>query len=97
MAERYKPSTRAIDIDAAAGTAFTQTYATADPTLGAFTSSVIGSMSGIDNAQAGTPYATLTDLNNLRAAVMTLQTWTTDVAQMLNSVIDSLQTQDVVR
>ena len=96
MAERYKPSTRAVDIDAAAGTAIVQTYATADPTLGAFTSSVIGAMSGIDNAQAGSVYATLTDINNLRAAVMTLQSWTTDLAGMVNSLVNTLRTQNIV-
>lgn len=73
--------------------AYTQTYSTADKTLSAYTSDPESSAyTGIDNAQGGTPYAQLADLNALRTAYENLRTFTEDTAQMLNSVVDDLQT-----
>lgn len=73
--------------------AYTQTYSTADKTLAAYTSDAEGSAyTGIDNAQGGTPYAQLTDLNALRTAHENLRAFVEDTAQMLNSVVDDLQT-----
>lgn len=73
-------------------TAYTQTYATADKTIGAYTpDSESGAYTGIDNLQVGTVYATVADLNALRVAYETLRAFTEDVAQALNSVIDDGQ------
>jgi hypothetical protein len=78
----------------ARGAAFTQTYATADRTLGAYTADVESvAYTGIDNAQAGSVYATLADLNALRAAVENLRAFAEDLAQFANAAVDELQTR----
>lgn len=72
--------------------AFTQTYATADKTLGAYTpDSESGAYTGIDNAQGGTPYAQLTDTNALRVAYENLRAFVEDLAQFVNAHIDDEQ------
>lgn len=72
--------------------ALTQTYSTADRTLSAYTPDAeSGAYTGIDNAQGGTPYAQLTDLNALRAAVENLRAFVEDLAQHHNAVVDDLQ------
>ena len=72
--------------------ALTQTYATADRTLGAYTADdESAAYTGIDNLQAGTVYATVADLNALRVAVENLRAFTEDVAQHHNAVVDDLQ------
>lgn len=72
--------------------ALTQTYATADRTLSAYTAdNESGAYTGIDNAQGGTPYAQLTDLNALRAAYENLRALTEDLAQFVNALVDDLQ------
>ena len=72
--------------------ALTQSYATAERTLSAYTADNEGTpYTGIDNAQAGTVYATVADLNALRAAVENLRGFTEDLAQFLNAVVDDLQ------
>jgi hypothetical protein len=72
--------------------AYTQTYATADKTLGAYTpDDESGAYTGIDNAQGGTPYAQLTDLNALRTAYENLRAFVEDGIQMLNSIVDDMQ------
>ena len=76
---------------------YTQTYATADRTLGAYTSDPeSGAYTGIDNLQVGTPYAQLTDLNALRVAYETLRVFTEDAVAMLNATVDDLQTIGLV-
>jgi hypothetical protein len=71
---------------------YTQTYATADKTLSAYTSDPeSGAYTGIATGVGGTPYAQLTDLNSLRVAYENLRAFTEDAAQMLNSVVDDLQ------
>lgn len=77
--------------------AYTQTYATADKTLGAYTADdESAAYSGIDNAQGGAVYAQLSDLNALRTAYETLRALAEDTAQMLNAVVDDLQTLGLV-
>jgi hypothetical protein len=72
--------------------AYTQTYSTADKTLGAYTpDDESGSYTGIDNAQGGTPYAQVTDLNALRTAYENLRAFVEDAVQMLNAVVDDQQ------
>lgn len=74
------------------GSAFTQTYSTADRTIGAYTAdSESSAYTGIDNAQAGTVYAQLTDLNALRTAYENLRAFTEDAVQALNALIDDAQ------
>lgn len=77
--------------------AYTQTYSTADKTIGAYTpDDESGAFTGIDNAQGGTPYAQLTDLNALRVAYENLRGLSEDIAQALNAVIDDLQAMGAV-
>lgn len=74
--------------------AYTQTYSTADKTLGAYTpDSESGAYTGIDNAQAGAVYATVADLNALRVAYENLRAFVEDAVQMLNASIDDDQAQ----
>ncbi|MHC4647637.1 MAG: hypothetical protein ACYTBJ_19395, partial [Planctomycetota bacterium] len=73
-------------------TAYTQTYSTADRTFSAYTpddESV--AYTGIDNAQAGTPYAQVTDLNSLRVAYENLRAFSEDMAGIVNSLVDDHQ------
>jgi len=77
--------------------AYTQTYSTADRTLSAYTAdNESGAYTGIDNAQAGSVYATLTDLNALRTAYENLRAFVEDIAGMLNSTVDDLQALNLV-
>jgi len=72
--------------------AYTQTYSTADKTLGAYTADVeSAAYTGIDNAQAGTVYATVADLNALRTAYENHRLFCEDAVKMLNSVVDDGQ------
>jgi hypothetical protein len=72
--------------------AYTQTYSTADKTLSAYTpDNESGAYTGIDNAQVGTVYATLTDLNALRVAYENLRVFSEDLAQFVNSLINDLR------
>lgn len=72
--------------------AYTQTYSTADRTLSAYTADDESTAyTGVDNAQAGSVYATVADLNALRVAVENLRAFTEDAVGVLNSVVDDLQ------
>lgn len=72
--------------------AYTQTYSTADKTLGAYTADdESAAYTGIDNAQAGTVYATVANLNALRTAYENLRLFCEDAVKMLNSVVDDGQ------
>lgn len=72
--------------------ALTQTYSTADRTLSAYTPDAESSAyTGIDNAQGGSVYATLADLNALRVAVENLRAFTEDGVQFLNAMVDDMQ------
>ncbi len=77
---------------AARPAAYTQTYSTASRTVNAYTTDdESGAYTGIDNTQAGTVYAQLTDLNALRTAYETLRASYDNALQVLNSVVDDLQ------
>lgn len=72
--------------------AYTQTYSTADKTIAAYTADDESvAYTGIDNAQVGSVYAQLSDLNALRTAYENLRGLSEDIAQALNAVIDDLQ------
>lgn len=77
--------------------AYTQTYSTADRTLAAYTSDTESvAYTGIDNAQAGTVYATVADLDALRTAYENLRAFVEDLAQHHNAVVDDLQALNLV-
>jgi hypothetical protein len=77
---------------AARAAALTQTYATADRTLSAYAANAQNvAYTGQDNAQAGTVYAKVADLNTLRTAYENLRAFAEDVAQLLNALVDDLQ------
>lgn len=79
-------------------TAYTQTYATADKTFSAYASDPeSGAYTGIDNAQGGSVYATVADLNALRVAYETLRVHTEDNSAITNSVIDDLQSYGLLQ
>lgn len=72
--------------------AYTQTYATATRTRNAYTAdNESAAYTGIDNAQAGTVYATVADLNALRIAYENLRALSENNAQISNQEIDDLQ------
>ncbi len=72
--------------------AYTQTFSTADKTLGAYTADdESGAYTGVDNTQVGAVYATVADLNALRAAYENLRAFVEDLAAFVNSVTDDLQ------
>lgn len=71
---------------------YTQTYSASTRTLSAYTPIVESTVfSGINNAQAGSPYAQVSDLNNLRAAYENLRQFAENIAQVLNALIDDHQ------
>jgi hypothetical protein len=81
--------------------AYTQTYATADKTLGAYTAddesgayTQVGA--GADTVDI-TDTAKLADLNALRTAVENLRALVEDSTQMLNSVVDDLQASGLLQ
>jgi hypothetical protein len=78
--------------------AYTQTYATADRTLAAYTpDDESGAYTGIDNLQTGTVYATVADLNALRTAYENLRALVEDAAALENAVVDDLQAYGLVQ
>jgi hypothetical protein len=71
---------------------YTQTYTTSTHTLSAYTPIVESTpFSGISSSLGGSPYAQVSDLNNLRAAYENLRQFAENVAQVLNALIDDLQ------
>lgn len=77
--------------------AYTQTYATADKTLGAYTAddeSVV--YTGQSNTALGATFAKVVDLNALRVAYENLRAFTEDAVAMLNSAVDDLQALGLV-
>jgi hypothetical protein len=78
---------------AAQPSAYTQTYSTGSRTVNAYTSDAESSAyTGIDNAQGGTPYAKLEDLNTLRGAYETLRASHDNLLQVVTQILDDLQT-----
>jgi hypothetical protein len=72
--------------------ALTQTYSTADRTLGAYTpNDQSAAYTGIDNAQVGSVYAAVADVNALRTAYENLRAFVEDAVQFVNAVTDDLQ------
>lgn len=72
--------------------AYTQTYTTTTRILPAFNvNDEPDAYSGINNAQVGSVYAQLSDLEILRTAYQTLRDSHAATTQVLNSVIDDLQ------
>lgn len=69
---------------------FTQTYSTADATLGGYTASNQSASYTATPAALGTA-ATLADLNTLRGAYENLRGLTEDLAQFVNAVVDKFQ------
>lgn len=72
--------------------AYTQTYATADKTLAAYTADV----ESVAYTGAADGEAKLVDLNALRVAYENLRALAEDTAQMVNSVVDDLQALGLV-
>ena len=78
--------------------AYTQTYTTATRTINGYTSDTESvAYTGIDNAQAGTVYATVADLNALRTAYENLRTSYDNVISAFTQVIDDLQSVGVLQ
>lgn len=72
--------------------AYTQTYSTADKTMSAWTPDPESSTySGLAGGVGGSPYASIDDLNVLRAAYQNLLVHTEDLTQFVNSILDDLQ------
>jgi hypothetical protein len=71
---------------------YTQGYTTSTKTLAAYTPIVESTaFTGIASGQSGSPYAQVSDLNNLRAAYENLRQLTENVAQVLNALLDDLR------
>lgn len=78
--------------------AYTQTFSTASRTVAAYTADAENAAyTGLDNLQAGSPYAKLTDLNALRVAYENLRAHSERTTQVLNAVIDDLQAQGLLQ
>jgi hypothetical protein len=72
--------------------AYTQNFTGTSRTVNAYTTDAeSGAYTGIDNAQAGTPYAQLTDLNALRTAYENLRASYDNVIMVVTQVIDDFQ------
>jgi hypothetical protein len=73
--------------------ALVQTYSTADRTLSAYTAdNESASYTGIPDGSGDLPYAHIDDLNALRTAYENLRTFTEDLAQFVNALVDDQQT-----
>ena len=81
--------TEVARFDATIPTAYTQTYATADKTIAAYTSNP--ESTAYTTVGASTDIASMAELNLLRVAYENLRVHAEDVGQALNSVIDDLQ------
>lgn len=77
--------------------AYTQTYSTTTRTHAAYTADNESvAYSGIDNAQGGSVYATVADLNALRTAYENLRAAVESAKNLLNQVIDDMQTYGIL-
>jgi len=77
--------------------ALTQTYATAERTLAAYTPDIENAAYvGLATGAGGFPYANVTDLNALRVAYENLRTFCEDLAQFHNSHVDDHQSMGLV-
>lgn len=87
---------------AAQPAAYTQTFATADRTIDAYTADAesgayTGDAGGTGTVTAAANVAKLADLNALRVAYENLRAHTEDIAKALNAVIDDLQSLGLLR
>lgn len=88
----YRSSTTEIVPSAPQQSAYTQTYSTAARTVSAYTTDAESSAyTGIDNAQGGSVYAQLIDLNSLRTAYENLRTSYDGLIKVVNALIDDHQ------
>ena len=79
-------------VEATQPDAYTQTFSTATRTFNSYTADdESGAYTGIDNAQGGTPYAQVSELNALRVAYENLREFCENGFEVLNQVIDDLQ------
>jgi len=78
--------------------AYTQIYIAADKTLNEYIqNSQATPYVGIDNQQPNQVYAKVEDLNTLRVAYENLRNFAEDAVQMLNSLIDDLQSMGLLQ
>jgi hypothetical protein len=71
---------------------YTQVYSTPSKTLGAYSPVVeTTAFSGVGSGQGGTPYAQVSDLNNLRTAYENLRQLAENVAQVVNALLNDLR------
>lgn len=75
---------------------YTQTYSTADKTLGAYTADAesaayTGDGGGVGTVSNAANLAKLADLNALRVAVENLRVFTEDLAQFVNAVVNDIK------
>jgi hypothetical protein len=87
---------------AAQPAAYTQTFATADRTIDAYTADAetsvyTGDAGGVATISAAANVAKLADLNALRVAYENLRALTEDTTKALNAVIDDLQSLGLLR
>lgn len=77
--------------------AYTQVYTTSTKTLAAYAPIVESTaFTGIASGQSGSVYAQVSDLNNLRAAYENLRSFSENVAQVLNALINDLRSTGLV-
>lgn len=79
------------------GGPFTQTYATADATLSAYTPDVENvAYTGLASGLGGVPYASVADLNAARVALENLRVFCEDLAGFVNAFVDYWQSRGSV-
>lgn len=84
--------------DGADPTPYVQTYSTADRTMPAYAPNVRSTaFAGIDNAQAGTVYAKLADLNTLRAAYENLRAHAEATGKIVNALVQDLKAAGIIK
>ncbi len=77
--------------------AYTQVYTTSTKTLAAYAPIIESTaFTGIATGQSGSVYAQVSDLNNLRAAYENLRSFSENVAQVLNALINDLRSTGLV-
>lgn len=77
--------------------AYTQIYSTTTKTLAAYAPIVeTTSYAGLASGQSSTPYAQVADLNNLRAAYENLRQFAENLAQIVNALVDDLQSTGLI-
>jgi hypothetical protein len=76
---------------------YTQVYTTNTKTLAAYSPIVESTVfTGINNTQSGSPYAQVSDLNNLRGAYENLRLFSENLGQVLNALINDLRAEGLI-